>query len=532
MKCPLSRPLSRSSARLRFAPAGAAREGGAARRRSGTSAARSLWAALAGCAIVASWGCWSAAGTASGTGGAAGGPAVVVDAGGAGVGGLGTGGMIATAPGVGGGGGQSPRASCDAIGDAPTIPAACATVMATRTVTAGIPTNETTLDTVAIQAAIDACTAGLAVRLVTDGDNVAFLTGPLFLKAGITLWIDTGVTLFASRNPRDFDARPMMCAGTNSSADCYAVINVSSVGNAAVMGAGTIDGRGGELIIGNTLNWWDLEDADAGNLVAPRLVWVKSGSNFVLYGVTLKNAAKFHVVIERTIGFKVWGITINTPATSPNTDGVDPSASTNGIIAYNKISTGDDNIAIKASSPPIVDNIVIAHNHFGRGHGMSIGSETNGGVQNVAVCDLSLDGAQNGLRIKSDASRGGVVRDISYTDVCMRGVSNPLVFDSYYSSATGTLIPWFTNITMKNVHNLGGGKLTFRGWDAAHIQTLTLDNVVFDAQPSGITASNTALTFGPGPVNIAPSGATNVTVNRQVTGTDAPRDCTNAWATF
>jgi polygalacturonase len=295
------------------------------------------------------------------------------------------------------------------------------------------------------------------------------------------------------------------------------------------MGAGTIDGRGGEMMIGGTMNWWDQENADMGNLVAPRLIWVRTGNNFILSGVTLKNAAKFHVVIERTNGFKVWGITINTPASSPNTDGVDPSASTNGIIAYNRISTGDDNIAIKASSPPIVDNIVIAHNHFGRGHGMSIGSETNGGVQNVAVCDLSLDGAQNGLRIKSDASRGGMVQRVSYTDICMRGVSAPLVFDSYYSSATGALIPWFTDITIKNVHNLGAGKLVFRGWDAAHTQALTLDNVVFDMAPSSITASNTLLSFGPGPVNITPIGATNVTVNRAVTGTDAPRDCTNAF---
>jgi polygalacturonase len=425
-----------------------------------------------------------------------------------------------------------PRASCDAIGSEPTIPDACATVTATKTVTAGLPTDETTLDTPAIQAAIDGCTVGQAVRLITDGNNVAFLTGPLFLKTGITLWIDTGVTLFASRNPRDFDARPNACGGVGSSGDCNAVVNVTSAPNTAVMGAGTIDGRGGELMIGNTMTWWAQENTDAGSLVAPRLVWVRTGNNFTLYGVTLKNAAKFHVVIERTNGFKVWGITINTPASSPNTDGVDPSASTNGIIAYNKISTGDDNIAIKASSLPVVDNIVIAHNHFGRGHGMSIGSETNGGVQNVAVCDLSLDGAQNGLRIKSDSSRGGLVQQVSYTDICMRGVSAPLVFDSYYSTATGTLIPWFKDITIKNVHSVGGGKLTFRGWDAEHTQALTLDNVIFDSAPTSINASNTALTFGPGPVNINPTGTTNVNVTNQVTGTDAPRDCTNAWVTF
>jgi polygalacturonase len=485
---------------------------------------------LAASAIALHAGCWRSATTGTDAG-----IDIVTGAGG---GSMGAGGLMMTdAAADSATGPVLPTASCDAIGTAPTLPATtCATVMATKTVTNGIPTDESTLDTVAIQSALDTCPAGQAVRLVTDGGaNVAFLTGGLFLRSGVTLWLDDGVTVFGSRNPRDFDGVPNSgkCALMGSNADCNALINVVGSQNAALMGTGTLDGRGGELIIGGTTNWWDLEDADQGNLVAPRMVWVRPGNGFVLSGVTLKNAPKFHVVIERTVGFTVWGITINTSANSVNTDGVDPSASTNGIIAYNKISTGDDNIAIKASGPPTVSNIVIAHNHFGHGHGMSIGSETNAGVQNVAVCDLTIDGAQNGLRIKSDASRGGVVQQISYTDVCMRNVSDPLVFDSYYSSATGTLIPWFKDISIRNVHSLSGGKLVFRGWDAAHTEALWLDNVVLDTAPTSINASNVALNMGPNPVtNIVPTGTTNVTVNKAISGAAAPRDCTNVWVTF
>jgi len=64
---------------------------------------------------------------------------------------------------------------------------------------------------------------------------------------------------------------------------------------------------------------------------------------------------------------------------------------------------------------------------------MYIGSEVNGGVSNVSVYDLSIDGhgqwarggAPNGIRIKSDASRGGTVSNITYDDVCVRGLANP-----------------------------------------------------------------------------------------------------------
>jgi polygalacturonase len=175
----------------------------------------------------------------------------------------------------------------------------------------------------------------------------------------------------------------------------------------------------------------------------------------------------------------------------------------------------------------------VAHNHFGTGHGMSIGSETNGGVKDVKVCDLSLDGTGNGLRIKSDASRGGLVQNVSYTDVCMRNVKDPFVFDAYYSSATGTLIPNFQDVSLHSVHILGGGTNTFRGYDATHITTISFDNVIMDdAGSATFKDQDTAFTFGPGPVNFSPSTGTGVTITKNITGTDAPKDCSAAWVTF
>ncbi len=451
--------------------------------------------------------------------------------------------------GAGAGGATALDTSCDAIGDAPTIPPACATVRATRsTLPTGGPSDETSLDTAAIQAAIDGCPAGQSVRLASDesGAFTAFVSAPLALRDGVALWIDAGVTLFASRDPRDFDFRPGsgLCGGNGTgNASCRALINASTTAGSAVVGAGTIDGRGGEPLVGGSSTWWQLESMYGGELAAPRLVQTNGGTDFTLFGVTLRNSPKFHVVLQGTVGFKVWGITISTPPSAPNTDGVDPSATRNGVIAYCTISTGDDNVAVKGAGP--VDGLIIAHNHFGRGHGMSIGSETNGGVRNVRVCDLSLDGTDNGIRIKSDLGRGGLVRGISYTDVCMRGVKRPLVFDPFYSSAAGNLVPDFADILVRNLHVLGGGVLTLRGRDAAHPLGLTLDNVVFD-QPPGGTCTDADITLGPGPVSFVPSGV-DIQIDRlSAPGSPdspdladsapaapvAPRDCSNSWVTF
>src|SRR5215471_256640 len=132
--------------------------------------------------------------------------------------------------------------TCDDIGQEPVIAPACATVLATKTTGAdGKPSDETTLDTQAIQDAINACPAGQSVKLAADGDKNAFLSGPLSMKAGVTLWIDAGTTLFASRNPRVFDRTPGQCglAGAGNAA-CSALFTVANSANVSIVGAGTV----------------------------------------------------------------------------------------------------------------------------------------------------------------------------------------------------------------------------------------------------------------------------------------------------
>src|SRR5580698_576813 len=89
----------------------------------------------------------------------------------------------------------------------PVIPAVCTTLTAELAsgTTPGSISSETQLDSTRIQTALNACPAGQAVELALGGTNDAFLTGPLTIPTGVTLLVDAGVTLYASRNPRDAD---------------------------------------------------------------------------------------------------------------------------------------------------------------------------------------------------------------------------------------------------------------------------------------------------------------------------------------
>jgi polygalacturonase len=208
-------------------------------------------------------------------------------------------------------------------------------------------------------------------------------------------------------------------------------------------------------------------------------------------------------------GFTAWGVKVNCPRNARNTDAIDPGNARDVTITHCFIHTGDDNIAIKAGAPGPTTQMTISHNHFYTGHGMSIGSETNGGASLILVTDLSIDGADNGIRIKSNSHKGGAVHDIVYDDVCIRDTKNPILMDSDYEhqGRDGNLLPHFTNIVLNNVHVIGGGKLTLNGYDSTHKLGMQFSNVTFaDLGKIKVIAEHADLTLGAGSTDFHPTG--------------------------
>jgi polygalacturonase len=393
----------------------------------------------------------------------------------------------------------------------PSVPAVCQQVQAQLSTSNGLfpgPVEAAPPDTTRIQAALDACAgSGKAVDLVATGASNAFLSGPLFVKGDEYLLVDAGATLYASRNAGDYQ-KPGDVAkcGYIASQDngCYALINMDG-SNSGVIGTrapngnlGTIDGRGWATIINGEYDesWWALgEQAKSGGKQNnPMLINGYGVNDVTIYQVDLTDSPFFHILIQNGTGLTVWGIEIDTPAVGArNTDGIDPKNETDVVIAHDMVQDGDDCVAFTSDPGTPTENATVEDVHCYGTHGISIGSPTAGGLSNILVRDVSLDGYDsfgnqstddNGIRIKSEPGHGGVVHLVTYEQVCMTGVEHPLFFTPHYSSSTSTqYIPIFQDIVVDGLRATGSPSPTsslFEGYSASEPLQIELAHVILD----------------------------------------------------
>ena len=302
-----------------------------------------------------------------------------------------------------------------------------------------------------IQAAISAAsTAGGGTVEVPAG---TFMSGPITLASTINLQIDSGATL---------KAVAMANYPNNTSPANF--IEISAKKNVEISGSGTIDGNGQD--------WWTAFNANS-NISRPRLIDGKSSggvSNDTLWirNVTLQNSPMFNLALSGSNNVTIDGITIFNPTSptsniSPNTDGIDMGGM-HWLIENSTIDTGDDNIVAKPGST-ICGDMTVTNCLFKHGHGMSIGGQTNLGLNGLTVTNCTFDGTTTGIRMKASRANpdaGGLVTNCTYSNITMYNVQYPININSYYPSTipanpqdpaqtiTATT-PFWQNITISNM---------------------------------------------------------------------------------
>jgi DNA sulfur modification protein DndE len=338
------------------------------------------------------------------------------------------------------------------------------------------------LNTTAIQSAIDACSAnGGGVVVIPHG---FWITGPLQLKSNVNLHVAKNAVVQFSTNTNDFPLVKTNWEGLDAiraQSPIYAV----DIENAAITGAGILDGSGQvwrpvkknkltsgewkELIAsGGFLNeskdtWhpserslkgstlkrpgvvaegFDLKNSeDIKDFLRPNMVSLVRCRKILLEGVTFQNSPAWCIHPLMVQHLTVRNVTVRNPWNAQNGDGIDVESCRYVLIEDSQFDVGDDGICIKsgrdeegrkrgiATEDVIVRNCTVFHGHGG----FVVGSEMSGGARNLWVTNCNFLGTDIGLRFKTTRGRGGVVENVFIDNIRMNNIGGAaILFDMYY----------------------------------------------------------------------------------------------------
>jgi len=298
---------------------------------------------------------------------------------------------------------------------------------------------ESSAETAALQEKLHKCGRGQAVELTLGSDvsRNAFLIDPISLPLGVSLIIDAGVTVYGSRDPRNYQdpTTPDITCGNFGPVKTYKVGKgclplVTLSGFSGVYGYGVIDGQGDKMLLGgpwaNKCTWWGLTIhknrqssngstdpcgvqavatgySGANEQASPQVISAgfsqahlpdcadarkQENCNFTLYKFTIRNPP-FHTVGLHGKNVTIWGVKVQSPWNIPNTDGFDIDAS-NVSIYDTTVANGDQQLVFVAAGTPMQDITVENFHGYTKGGITILGNGIS--VSNLMVRNLQFTG--------------------------------------------------------------------------------------------------------------------------------------------
>jgi exo-poly-alpha-galacturonosidase len=350
-----------------------------------------------------------------------------------------------------------------------------------------------TTNTAALQALIDkVAKEGGGTVVVPEG---TFLTGALFFKQGVNLYIEKNGTLKGTTEQNDYPQVKTRWEGIEREWTS-AMLNFTDMNGVDVSGDGTVDGSGdlwmqrsgfggrGRGAPGGR-GQGEQQQPDAGRgrgqqpppaagrggapqgprYGRPRLICFQNCKRVRITRLRLKQEAIWCLHILYSQDVVVDGIDIRADHNIPSSDGIDIDSSKKVRVRNVDIDVNDDCITIKSgkdedglrvnrpSEDIIVEN---SRMHYGHG-GVAMGSETSGGIRNVTTRHVVMDSDNWApIRFKTQPSRGGVVENITYSDIVLKDTRVAFEFNMEWRmvppiAPPAKVLPIVRNVIIRNV---------------------------------------------------------------------------------
>lgn len=380
------------------------------------------------------------------------------------------------------------------------------------------------------------CTAAIADAIASaaaaGGGRVivprgVFKTGPVHLDSHIELHVEKDATLSFIPEPERYLPAVFTRWEGLEFMGLSPLVYAFEKTDVAITGKGTLDGGADDT------HWWPwkgewkgkfleseftqaearnrlMKDAEAGvppeeriyaegaNL-RPPFIQLYRCQNILIEGVTITRSPFWLINPVLSSNVTVRGVTCH--SFGPNNDGCDPESCRDVLIEDCVFDTGDDCIAIKSGRNAdgrrvgvASENIIVSNCEMKAGHGgVVMGSELSGGIRNVFVenCRMSSPDLERGIRIKTNAMRGGGVENLNVRNLEVGTVRDLFVINFFYEEGeNGTFMPVVRGITLQDVHCVDAQRvMDLRGFKQAPIRDITLANVTIDtaAQPSRVS---------------------------------------------
>lgn len=325
-----------------------------------------------------------------------------------------------------------------------------------------------TLDTSAIQRAIDACAqAGGGTVLVPRGE---YLCGTLHLASHVTLHLDTGAVIRQSRRPEDHPrARYLIIA--------------QDAEQVAITGEGTLRGIGD----GDLGRRADRSDAKMPEFRAG-LVLFQNCRDVTVRQISCVLSDTWTLTFRFCENVTVEDVTIRNHYFHTNSDGIDPVSCKHVRIARCRISAGDDCIVCKtADGKPCEDVKVRDCELESIATAIKLGTESSGDFRDMEFTDCIVRNSTVGIGIY--VKDGATVEHIRFANISLEnykptGASNvegamfPIFMDIEKRHADSPL-GHIRDITLENITVTSGFGALVQGTPENPIERLTVKNLVF-----------------------------------------------------
>ncbi len=364
----------------------------------------------------------------------------------------------------------------------------------------GAAADAITVNTKAIQAAIDKCaSSGGGTVVVPKGE---FRSGAIFLKQGANLLIEKDGVLKGTTNIDDYPTIPTRWEGVEEPWTS-AFVNAEGVDGLEISGEGTIDGAGDEWLKNNPFRRRPAAADGAPTPLPsgprrgrPRLIGIQNSKHVRVADLGLHNQAVWCLFFLYSEDVLAENLKITADHNIPSSDGIDIDSCKRVRVNNVYIDVNDDCISIKSGKDADglrvnrpAEDIVIENSHFAYGHGgVAMGSETSGGIRNVEVRHCVADsGNWAPIRFKTQPSRGGVVENITYRDMQLKGTKQAFEFNLEWRmvppiAPPAKVLPVVRNVKIINVSGDVESVGVIHGLAGSPIQDIVFQNCHITAQ--------------------------------------------------